>query len=132
MKIKNEYPPNYKEIAQVFDLSGKKPIFTYGDTIYNPHGSTIEPHLEVHEQVHVEQQGDDPKGWWDKYLVDPQFRLNQELEAYGKQYQYAKEHLPNKALKHFLFLIASDLSSEMYGSLLSHNEAESKIRNQAR
>ena len=63
MKILNQFPPNYAEIAKVFDLKGLKPAFTYGDTIYNPHNSDLEPHLIAHESVHEGQQGTDPAGW---------------------------------------------------------------------
>ena len=131
MRIKNDWPPNIEEIRKVFDPP-KGVVFTYGDTIYAPGGETIEPHLMKHEETHERQQGKDPKGWWGKYLKDPQFRLEQELEAYSNQYAYAKVIIRDRnALAKFLFEIARDLAGPIYGNILTHGEAESKIKNRA-
>ena len=85
VNIKREFPPNFKQIEAMFDLSKKNIVFTYGDTIYNPYGGVIPPHLVVHEHTHTIQQGDNPDGWWKKYLTDDKFRCSQEVEAYQNQ-----------------------------------------------
>lgn len=129
MNVINDYPPNIGEIKKAFDLTGKRPIFTYGNTIYNPHNCSLETHLHVHEEVHMKQQKEmgmflGVRRWWTKYLNDPEFRLSQEIEAYRAQYQYVKKVVKdrNKVAK-FLSLIASDLASPMYGNLLNTQEA---------
>lgn len=130
MNTSNDLPPNYDQIAAAFDLSDITPVFTYGDTMYNVQ-EPLPEHLIAHERVHSRQQTN-PEEWWDRYLRDPEFRLSQEVEAYGAQYAYACQHLPNKALKLFLFSIASDLSGAMYGNILTHGKAQSMIRRAAK
>ena len=59
MKIKNENPPNSvrQHCERVFNLSGTKPIFSFGDTIYNPFNAEVDAFLMAHEVVHSKQQG---------------------------------------------------------------------------
>ena len=68
------------------------------------------------------------KEWWDKYLDDPQFRLEQEIEAYQNQYQYAKEHYPRNKRKFTLKETAKALSGKMYGNLVTFEEAKDLIQ----
>mgnify|MGYP001563295695 CR=1 FL=1 len=131
--IIGEYPPNIKKIEAVL---GKDPIesgvvYTYGSTIYNPHGGYIPDDLMVHEETHMKQHGDDPAAWWDKYLVDPEFRLHEELEAYRNQYKQFRSHSKNRdRQKSFLFAykIATDLSGPIYGNIISRQDALNMIK----
>lgn len=128
MKIVNEYPPNYLLIKNALNLKDHKPLFSYGGVIYNPHERNVTPDLEIHEQVHAVQQGTDPDKWWDKYLLDPVFRLEQEVEAYGTQYVFFKQHAKNGRLTQWLKgKMAEALSSSLYGNIITHNAAESRI-----
>lgn len=131
MKILEEFPPNFKEIEKVFpNLEKSKPIFSYGDTIYNPYKAKVTPDLEVHEAVHGKQQKGDPKTWWGYYLVDPEFRLSQETEAYGAQYCFLKETIKiPKITDWYLDKISLSLSGELYGNMLNYAQAKSRIRN---
>jgi hypothetical protein len=132
MKISKNYPPNYQEIVNALgDVSKSNPVFCYGDTIFNPFGREITPDVEHHELVHSRQQAKftSPGMWYMRYLSDPQFRLAQEIEAYGNQYLFGCKYAKNNKLrKGFLYELASELSGEAYGGLLSYGEAESKIR----
>ncbi len=129
MKIVNTLPPNY-EILSLYLNPPDHAVYCYGDTIYNPSGKKLTPDIEHHESIHSKQQGDDVDGWYTKYLQDKEFRLKQEISAYGEQYNFIKEHIQNsKLLKWGLEKMAEALSSEAYGNLLSYGEAESKIRN---
>jgi hypothetical protein len=138
LKIKKELPPNYLDIAKVFtDLDLDNTLFCYGDTIYNPGGKDITPDLEIHEDTHRVQQGTAPDLWWDKYLTDPLFRLDQEVEAYSAQYQFARKAINeikggSKMKKWALENMSKALSSKMYGNILTYHEAESRIRNYGR
>jgi len=128
-----EYPPNYEQIKETFPVeSTDNVVFTYGDTLYNPHKLKITEDLWLHEEVHQKQQVD-PKQWWDMYCENEQFRLDQELEAYGRQYAYIKS-LPiiTKERRTFLDFISEILSSNLYGNIISFKVAESKIRNKAK
>jgi len=135
MQVIKDFPPNYKMVISVFpavkEMHGT--VFTYGDIIYYPYMKRAIPdHLIVHEKTHSRQQGNNPAEWWDKYLADTNFRLDQELEAYQKQYAYyvAKNHnLKDRAW--FLEAIAGDLSGAMYGNLITKLDAMELIKNYA-
>lgn len=128
MKISFTTPPNYAEILQHFSPP-KNGVFVYGDTCYCPDGRHLQVDVAEHELVHVRQQGDDPAGWWEKFFTDPEFRLNQELEAYRRQYQFAKSHLTDRnKLIVYARALASDLASPMYKCNLTVMEALNLIR----
>lgn len=129
MKILIEYPPNIDKIKARFPL-GKGVVFTYGDTIYNPDNGRIDDPLMDHEATHTLQQGKTPEMWWTRYLVDGDFRFVQELEAYQNQYQrFCFLVKDRNARARFLFNIARDLSSPMYGGICTQQEASAAIRN---
>lgn len=127
MKIVDDKPPNYAAIALVFPLPFGT-IFTYGDTCYNPDRVYMSPAIVAHERVHVKQQGKDPEGWWLKYLTDPQFRYEQELEAHRVEWATATRYVKdrNKQLE-LVRPIAARLASSMYGNLVTSNEARKAI-----
>lgn len=128
MEVINEYPPNYKKIKEKFpNLEERKPIFSYGGKIYNPFEVEVTPDLQVHEQVHKAQQ-EKMKNWWDKYLEDDNFRLTQEVEAYGAQYKLIKDMMPVRVSSWFLDKFAEALSSHLYGNIISHSQAHTKLR----
>jgi hypothetical protein len=123
-----QYPPNYLEICNHIPAvrKHKNIVFTYGDTVYVPSGATIEPDLAIHEAVHVQQQSK-PVEWWDRYLTDVQFRLDQEVEAYQAQYKYIRRFYNRDKRRKIIKTIASDLSGEMYGKIITKEEAIEKI-----
>lgn len=129
MKLSKELPPNYQQIAEAFDLIDYPGVvFTYGDTCYNVQGE-LPDHLRVHELTHTTQQADNPDAWWDKYIADATFRLAQEVEAYRNQYRYFCQTRKDRNLQaRFLSHIATDLSSTMYGSIVSYLDAMRLIR----
>ena len=132
MEIIEDYPPNY---AQIKTLNPPKDaIFCYGNTIYIPNKiADLPADIEYHEYIHSHQQKKytDPSMWWTKYILDIEFRLDQELEAYSHQYAFVKSKLPGKIVKALLFEFADNLCS-MYNIGISHAVAESKIRNRAK
>lgn len=129
MKIETAWPPNIAAIRSVFPLP-RGVIFTYGNVIYNPYGGKISRELKAHEAVHCKQQGDDIEGWWEKYLVDDEFRFDQELEAHRAEYRAFCKHAKNKNNRAaFLNRVATRLASEMYGGLVTRTEARTQILN---
>lgn len=130
MKIVVAYPPNIEEIDKVFNVKNTKGIvYTYGDILFNPDNGYIDVTLMVHEETHTSQQGNDPKGWWDRYMTDVNFRLSQEIEAYKNQYKKFCELFIDKNIRFkFLRKIASDLSGPMYGNIINVNEAMKAIK----
>ena len=142
------YPPNYDVIKQLLAPTDDA-LYCYGDTIYNPTKRKILPDVMHHEAVHARQQGSNPDQWWYDYLTDKDFRLSQEIEAYGEQYLFAQKHIEaqaaeaakegkvltvgrKKLLSWALESMAKALSGAAYGNLISYGEAESKIRNYAK
>lgn len=131
MNIVADNPPhNIRELCeQVFDLGKTKPVFTFRDAIYNPHGIPITKDMVVHEATHTEQQGENPATWWDRYFTDAQFRFEQELAAYRNQYQFSKTAIKDRnRLFRYLHEMAGDLAGPMYGNLVTHSEALTLIK----
>jgi hypothetical protein len=131
-EIVSGFPPNIERIRAVLAV-GNYTVFTYGATIYagNNAVETIKKDYPLccHEGVHTRQQGDDPAGWWERYLVDPRWRLDQEIEAYRVQYQKARKRIHDgKLRKNYLAQIAGFLSSSLYGNVVSQAEAMQLIK----
>jgi hypothetical protein len=118
------HPPMFRQINQAFNVRGKPVIFCFGDTIYNPTGMTISPALRVHEGVHSQQQDKDPFAWWNYYIDDPTFRLDQELPAHRAEWQFLRDSGSSETA---LVGVATRLSSPLYGSLIDYEEARRLI-----
>ena len=136
MIIKNEKPPIYEECVKAFGIDKRKGIvFTYGDCLYNPDGLDLPDHILVHESVHGNQQKHDDtvaKLWWERYIVDVKFRIEQEVEAYGAQYKFICEKVKDRNARYkSLHILAQDLSGDMYGRCLSYTDAIIKIKKEA-
>lgn len=149
MRIIIDWPPNFDLIALALPEAAREHIYCYGDTIFNPSGKHIPIDQQFHEFIHMKQQLEiegDADLWWNKYLTDAQFRLEQETVAYGEQYLYAKGKIlaadatasaegkklgggKNNLLKWIRENMAQALSGETYGSLISFARAEAAIRN---
>lgn len=126
------YPPNYEAIVKTFPAveNNKTVIFTYGKVIYNPYGGFIDVPLQFHEATHsIQQDKLGPEKWWEKYLTDIDFRIDQEAEAYKYQYnKYCTLVKDRNKRTQFLYSLAKDLSSEIYGSPLTFTAALNRIK----
>ena len=128
MKQIIDYPPNIKQIKEVFPILPESMLFCYGDVIYNPNGQELADHIQIHELTHSDQQQEKPEEWWDKYLNDKDFRLKQELLAYQRQYQFAKIWVKDRnELARFLWKLAQDLSN-LYKVNITFSEAMKQIK----
>jgi hypothetical protein len=111
-------------VSKTFEIDDHT-IFTYGNTVYFNRDLSYD--LVAHEIIHVFQQTEmDPKKWWRKYIEDEKFRLDQEVEAYKRQYQVMKRNDDVKAAL-LLDSISSDLSGKLYGEIVSFEEANKLI-----
>lgn len=130
MKIVYAKPPNYERVANAFNLEDHPGvIFTYGNKIYVPAGDKlkIDKPLMRHEETHARQQRDiGIEEWWDKFITEPEFRLSQELEAYREQYRNMADLSVDQRMG-YLNHICGDLSGEMYGNIMTHEEARVAI-----
>lgn len=134
MKIAIAKPPIYDEAKKLFDLKEDQvTLFTYGDTCYNPAGVNITKDLIAHEETHMRQQeySETVAGlWWKRYFADPEFRMNQEIEAYHAQYQKICTTVKQRdARTRNLWGLAKHLSGPMYGHIITHTQALHLIKN---
>lgn len=126
-KIVKGFPPNYEELRARFDPPAGT-IFAYGDTIYSPRRTDLPAHLVVHESVHFGQQRavGGPEAWWRRYIDDPEFRLEQELEAYRAQYA-SVSHLARPLRRELLAHICRSLAGRMYGGIVTKDQARALV-----
>lgn len=129
--IKQGFPPNIEAIIERFPVVRELPgvIFAWDGIIFNPSGGHLEPWLVEHEKVHFKQQNRDPEGWWERYLKDTEFRLEQELEAHRVEYRVFCRHNKDRNQRaRYLSMIAGRLAAPMYGNVISRAEAARRIR----
>lgn len=132
MKIVPVYPPNIDQIEAVFKVRGTKGvIFTFGDTIYAPDGGEMPPWLRAHEGVHYSRQtapGMTPEAWWERYLVDPEFRLGEELPAHRAEYRSLCSLARDRNIRsRALHEMAQRLSGPLYGGVIKFADARRRI-----
>jgi len=125
-EIINEKPPIYKQAHECFEIDDSCTIYTYGDKIYNPAGINVPESVVEHERVHMRQQRDigGPEIWWNRYFAEPDFRLSQELEAYGRQYWFFCTHNYDRNMRtKYLWKLSSIMRSPMYKvGDINHND----------
>lgn|SRR3990167_222726 len=117
--------PNFQVLQDKFGV-GDETIIAYGNKIFVK-GKSLTGDLLVHELVHCERQRFDEisaKQWYDKYLEDDNFRLQEEVIAYRQQYLYCCKVFKdrNKRAK-ILWAMAEELSSARYGKIINYSEA---------
>lgn len=130
MKIVEAWPPNIEKIRAALDISKVQPVFTYGDTMYNPYRHKVDRALEAHEETHVRQQAAiGVEAWWERYLAEPEFRASQEIAAYRAHLRGMRKLTRDG--KYIAWLVnewASSLCGAMYGGCVTHGEALRRIR----
>ncbi len=133
IEVKNEFPPNYDTITSFFPVD-KQTVYAFGSCIYNPHKLKIPLDIEIHEAVHIERQKQfqSPFQWWNEYCINKEFRLLEEIEAYGKQYYFLKRHLPSKGHEEALREMSNQLSSPLYKLDITNYQAQTFIRHKAK
>jgi hypothetical protein len=130
VKIVNAAPPMFEEIVKVFPgAASPSVVFCWGDTMYTPGGIAIPREIKAHERVHSRQQGTAPAHWWARYLVDKEFRLEQELPAHRMQFTSFCEHVKDRNRRSLYLhnVVARALSSPLYGGLITHAEAVRRL-----
>lgn len=151
MTVLAENPPPWimAGCMSAFRINPATTVWTYGNTIYNPGGKDLPDHVVAHETWHAQQQesfakvmkhtsvglSTDPAEfvggkdeWWKEYLSNPRFRLEQEAEAYGKQYRFYLERIKDRnARAKFLFHLSGQLSGPLYQVALSQAQAKAMI-----
>lgn len=127
MQVILENPPNIDDIKKVFTINDTT-VFTYGDIIYNPNNCPLDIPIRAHEELHSRQQGDDPEGWWRKYLDNVEFRMEQELAAYQVQFWMQCRIIKNRDVRALnLQKLAETFGGGMYGAMIPLSEAKRLI-----
>lgn len=126
------YPPNIRKIREVFGELPKGMVFCYGNIIYAPDSISgmIDPFLMKHEQTHSKQQAEIGRDkWWELYLKSTDFRISQEVSAFQNQYKEGKKYIKDRnQLSVWLVRLARELSSDVYGNILTFQDALDAIR----
>lgn len=135
VKIINDVPPMWNNVTRWLGGQPQNVVFTYGDAIYNPSKILLPIEIVEHEKVHMwQQEFSDERAalWWSKYMRDDQFRLEQELEAYAKQYNVVCRYVTDKnAQTRYLIDTARILSGKLYKLDISFSEAYRMLRKAA-
>ena len=121
MKVVKGLPPNIDEIRTFLDPTPEM-FFTYGDTIYGPEKPPED--VVFHEEVHRLQQAKvgGPDAWWQKYR-NPDFRLQQEVEAYRAQLRWLYSRMVQPYRYSALVALARALRSPSYGFRVTESTA---------
>lgn len=130
-RIVTEHPPIFADIVKVFPAAAEPNVFfSFGDVIYNPSGTKIEQWVLAHEHYHGTRQLEcGVKSWWETYLVDPEFRLREELPAHVIEYkEYRALGASRNQRRQMLGYISERLASPLYGGLVSHAKAKALIK----
>jgi hypothetical protein len=98
-------------------------IFAFDGTIYTDFN--LPNDLLAHEETHLRRQKDNPEEWIKNYLADDSFRLNEEILAFIAQIKSIKDREMRNTV---LIKAARSLASELYGGIISEEEALAKIK----
>lgn len=130
MKTSQTIPDIYPTLKEKFGVEFDDIAITYGDTVYS--STPLASDVAHHESIHIRQQTEydgGAKAWWDRYLIDPVFRYEQELEAYRAQYQFVCRHGRDRnAIARRLIAYANALSGSMYANVATYQQAYNAIR----
>lgn len=138
IRVIAQEPPNIAEIKKVLVPVDGETVYSFGDSLYvGQDGDVFLPaDIVAHEMVHCERQGWSREGaqeWWGRYLIDPAFRLKEEVLAYGAQMKYWREKkIDANELARKIHELAIFLSSDSYGNIISTQRAVLLIHKQSR
>lgn len=129
VRIENSKPPMWAEMVKAFPhVYSAQILVCWGNTIYLPNGGRVTRELQAHEEKHFERQGpfeEGIKAWWKRYLVEPGFRLREELPAHRAEYlAFCKRHSSSMGRVRYLNLVAERLAGPLYGGLIDREKAK--------
>lgn len=80
--------------------------------------------LLSHEAVHVKQQDGNPDAWWERYFVDVEWRVEQELAAYREQYRTFKILRTDRNERaRYAVGLAGFMAGPLYGKVIDFSRA---------
>ena len=129
IQISHEPPAIYKKLQEQFGVDfDAGVIITYFPLVhckFEPPAAKI-----LHESVHlVQQEKLGVERWWDLFLHDPGFRLEQEVEAYRREAAFIRKNIKDRNdVAKFIHGMAENLSGSMYGKVCSYPEAMALLK----
>ena len=115
--------PLLKRYKKKFDVTDRT-IFAYDGVIYCNYD--LPRDLLIHEMTHLIQQEEmGVDTWVENYLDDIEFRLQMEIEAYRQQIISFRDRNDKAKCR---IESAYTLSSPLYGSIISFEEALKKLK----
>lgn len=133
MRVVRDVPPIFDEIDAAFQVRGRPILYAWGDVIYNPAGIAIPVELVAHEAVHGERQRADVRGWWRRYIEEPEFRLAEELPAHVAEFKALCASQSAKWVSHrnmrrtYAAHVGKRLAAPLYGGLIKADAAKKII-----
>ena len=126
------FPPIYPKLVETFRIHERRDVvFSFGPKLYNPYGTYIPDAIIVHEAIHGARQGkgvNDVNGWWSRYMVDPAFRLVEEIHAHRAECRWLLEHNDRRRRRAAIKQVAAKLAAPLYGSLVTLSEARKLLK----
>jgi hypothetical protein len=131
MTVEATVPPIYDKICAAFPrVPGKHGvIYAWGRTIYNPDMIVIPKDLAIHEAMHGIRQEVYEGGviaWWERYLIDRDFRLVEEVMAHKAEATalLAKYGMSRASRRKITAHVASRLANPVYQFGIDRAQAE--------
>lgn len=121
--LTTQIPPIYAKCKEKFGVTWDQGvIFAYGDKIHSKYAITDD--LIAHELTHIERQAEiGAKEWWDRYLTDRKFRLNEEVLAYRNQLQYCYANYDVETINNIRDRIIYAMTT-IYGNMCTKEQAK--------
>lgn len=116
----NDTSPEHKKLKNVITAQRGK--------IYLCDQKNVRQDLIVHEEIHLKQQGDNYDDWLKRYQTDKEFRIAQEVEAYRGQLKYIEKIRGHADMLSATVFFAKFLSSDVYGNVITADEAIKKLQ----
>lgn len=128
--ISNEKPDIYKRLNQAFGVEWDKGLIIAHNGVIHTSASSLPGYKIAHEETHLAQQaGANLEEWWEKYIADKEFRLRMETEAYQAESKWIEKNIRDRNVKYTLrHRIAVDLSSTIYGCIITYSDALKLIK----
>ena len=130
-EVIQDWPPHIDQVRFWLPAVTENNIFAYDRKIYSPSGTRLPPWLIEHEKVHFYQQEafGSNEDWWDKFLMEPSFRLTMEIPAHKMEWRVwlATRQRSRNERRVTLKAICKRLSSPMYGGIITAAKAKKAI-----
>lgn len=129
VNILDTKPPVFEQCEAQFGINWDNTTFAYYPDIHTKSPLFLTDDVIQHEYIHLQRQKViGTEIWWEKYLADKEFRLEEELLAYRRQYNFLKGKMDRNGLYRLVWGWSYTLASPFYGDLIEAKMAYNKIK----